>query len=86
MVDIKNNNAHEVNKNTGSAEYQITVFTDRIRRLNAHLLKNKKDYKTQRSLVNIVNKRRKMLNYYKKISSNEEYVAFLERIKKGKNG
>jgi small subunit ribosomal protein S15 len=54
-------------KNTGSTEGQIALFTHRINHLTSHLKQNKKDFSTQRSLINLVGKRRSLLNYlYKK--------------------
>ena len=54
-------------KDTGSPEGQIALFTFRIAHLTEHLKNNKKDYGTQRSLVALVSKRRKLLNYLIKI-------------------
>lgn len=53
-------------KNTGSAEGQVALFTHRINHLTAHLGKNKKDVNTQRSLINLVGKRKSLLDYLKK--------------------
>jgi small subunit ribosomal protein S15 len=53
-------------KDTGSAEGQIALFTDRINHLTEHLKKNKKDYNTERALVKLVGKRRALLNYLTK--------------------
>lgn len=52
--------------NTGSTEAQVALFTHRISHLTGHLQKNKKDYNTQRSLINLVGKRRSLLDYLKK--------------------
>ena len=54
-------------KDTGSPEGQIALFTLRIAHLTEHLKKNKKDFGTQRSLINLVGKRRKLLNYLMKV-------------------
>lgn len=54
-------------KDTGSPEGQIALFTFRIAHLTEHLKNNKKDYGTQRSLIALVSKRRKLLNYLIKI-------------------
>jgi len=48
---------------TGSAEGQIALFTFRIKHLTEHLKMNKKDRVTQRSLVRLVGKRRRLLDY-----------------------
>lgn len=52
-------------KNTGSAESQIALFTHRIDHLTGHLKNNKKDFGTQRALLNLVGKRRALLDYLK---------------------
>ena len=52
-------------KNTGSPESQIALFTYRINHLTQHLKKNKKDKATQRSLILMVGKRRRLLDYLK---------------------
>lgn len=53
--------------NTGSAEGQIAMFTYRIAHLTGHLKNNRKDYNTQRSLINLVGKRRRLLDYLIKV-------------------
>lgn len=53
-------------KNTGSAEGQIALFTERINHLTGHLKNNRKDYNTERSLVMLVGKRRSLLDYLTK--------------------
>ena len=53
-------------KNTGSAEGQIALFTHRINALTEHLKQNKKDFSTQRALLNLVGKRRSLLDYLHK--------------------
>jgi small subunit ribosomal protein S15 len=52
-------------KNTGSAESQVALFTHRIDHLTSHLKNNKKDFGTQRALLNLVGKRRALLDYLK---------------------
>ena len=54
-------------KETGSAESQIALFTTRINELTEHLKVNTKDHHTRRGLLRIVGKRRRLLDYlYKK--------------------
>ena len=53
------------NTDTGSSEGQIALFSYRINHLTEHLKSNKKDYSTERSLVIMVGKRRRLLNYLK---------------------
>ena len=53
------------NKDTGSPESQVALFSYRIAHLTEHLRGNKKDHNTQRSLLRLVGKRRKLLDYLK---------------------
>ena len=64
-------------KNTGSTEGQIALFTFRINHLTEHLKRNKKDFHTQKSLLDLVGKRRSFLTYYK----NKDIVKYRELIK-----
>lgn len=50
---------------TGSPEAQIALFTFRINHLTQHLKLNKKDFSTERALVMLVGKRRRLLDYLK---------------------
>ena len=66
--------------NTGLAESQIVMFTQRINHLTEHLKKNKKDYSTQRALLKLVGKRRQLLNYLTAIDINR-YRAIIKELK-----
>ena len=50
-------------QDTGKSEGQIALFMHRINHLTDHLKDNKKDFGTQRALLNLVGKRRKLLDY-----------------------
>ncbi len=50
-------------KDTGSAESQIAIFSTRINHLTEHLKRNRKDFNTQQALLKLVGKRRRLLNY-----------------------
>lgn len=52
---------------TGSAEVQIALLTERINHLNAHLQQNKHDNHSRRGLMKMVGERRGLLNYLQKI-------------------
>ena len=52
-------------KDTGSAEGQIALFTYRIQHLTELMKQNKKDQVSERALVGLVGKRRRMLDYLK---------------------
>ncbi|MBK7213245.1 MAG: 30S ribosomal protein S15 [Bacteroidales bacterium] len=64
---------------TGSAEGQIALFTFRIKHLTEHLKANRKDLATQRSLVRLVGKRRKLLDYLKK-KEIDRYRAIISKL------
>jgi len=64
---------------TGSAESQVALFTHRIKHLTEHLKKNKKDLSTKRSLINLVGKRKKMLDYLKR-QDIERYRAIIKKL------
>jgi len=53
------------NTDTGSPESQIALFSYRINHLTDHLKSNKKDYSTERALIKLVGKRRRLLDYLK---------------------
>jgi len=63
---------------TGSVEGQVALFTFRITNLTEHLKANRKDFVTERSLVLLVGKRRKLLSYLQKKDINR----YRELIKK----
>ncbi len=64
--------------NTGSVESQIAIFTERINHLTEHLKINKKDFATKRSLLMLVGKRRRFLNYLMK----KDIAAYRSLIEK----
>jgi small subunit ribosomal protein S15 len=66
-------------KDTGSAEGQIALFTYRISHLTEHMKKNRKDYTTQRRIQLLVGKRRSFLDYLKKKDINR-YRAIVKEL------
>ena len=66
-------------KDTGSAEGQIALFTTRINHLTNHLKKNRKDFNTERSLVKMVGKRKNLLNYLK-TKDFERYRSIIKKL------
>jgi len=60
---IETSKTHE--KDTGSPEVQISLFTEKIKKLTSHLKKNKKDNHSRRGLLKMVSKRKKLLSYLK---------------------
>ena len=65
---------------TGSAESQIALFTQRITNLTNHLKSHKKDFGTQRALLKLVGKRRRLLNYLKR-NDIERYRNIVKQLK-----
>jgi small subunit ribosomal protein S15 len=66
-------------KDTGSADYQIALMTQRIKHLTDHMNDHKKDFASRRGLLRLVARRRKLLDYLK--SKNEErYQSVLKGL------
>jgi small subunit ribosomal protein S15 len=65
-------------KNTGSTEAQIALFTYRIQKLSEHLNSFKKDHATRRSLLMMVGKRKRLLEYLHR----KDITKYRELIKK----
>lgn len=57
-------------KDSGSAESQIALYSYRIQNLTEQLKSNKKDQVSKRSLISLVGKRRRMLDYLKEVDIN----------------
>jgi len=64
---------------TGTSEAQIALFSYRISHLTEHLKKNKKDFSTQRALIKLVGKRRRLLDYLKR-KDIERYRAIIKSL------
>ena len=64
---------------TGSSECQIALFSTRISYLTEHLKVHRKDYATQRSLLKLVSKRRRLLDYLKNTDI-ERYRAIVKAL------
>ena len=66
-------------KDSGSAEVQVAILTERIRNLTEHLKVHKKDNHTRRGLMMLIGKRRGLLKYIKNRNI-EEYRALITRL------
>jgi len=51
---------------TGSTEVQVALLTERINQLTGHMVANRHDYHTQRSLLKLVGQRKRLLAYLSK--------------------
>jgi small subunit ribosomal protein S15 len=84
MIDVESRERitkeYQVNpKDTGSADLQVAILTERIRQLTDHLRVHKKDVHSRRGLINMVSKRRRLLKYL----TNEDvdrYQALIARL------
>ncbi len=65
--------------NTGSIEGQIALFTQRIQDISNHLQSNKKDHASRRSLLKLVGKRKRLLQYLSKHNL-EGYRALIQQL------
>ncbi len=64
---------------TGSPEVQVALLSERIAKLSDHLKAHKKDNHSRRGLLQMVNKRRRLLAYLKNKDA-ERYQALLEKV------
>jgi len=67
-------------KDTGSPQVQIAILTERINRLQEHLLAHQKDHHSRKGLLELVGKRRKHMNYLR-LHRKEEYEELTKALK-----
>jgi small subunit ribosomal protein S15 len=75
---IEDFRVHE--RDTGSADVQIALLTQRINQLTEHLQKNKKDHSSRRGLLKMVGQRRRLLDYLHNTDATR-YQALTKRLK-----
>lgn len=61
---------------TGSAEVQIALLSEQIKILTEHLKVNKKDHSSRLGLLKMVGKRKRLLNYLKRV----DYTSFTSLV------
>jgi small subunit ribosomal protein S15 len=66
-------------RDTGSPEVQVSLYTARIIYLTEHFKEHKKDVHSRRGLLTLVNKRRKLLRYLKRKES-ERYFSLIKKL------
>lgn len=64
---------------SGSAEVQVALLTERIKGLTAHMKTHQKDYHTRRGLLMLVGKRRRLLSYIKN-KDVENYRSLIKNL------
>ncbi len=67
-------------RDTGSADVQIALLTQRINHLTEHLQNNVKDHSSRRGLLMMVGQRRRLLDYLRTIDVNR-YQAVTKKLK-----
>ena len=77
-AEVIKEHAREAN-DTGSPEVQVAILTERINALTDHFKANHKDNHSRRGLLQMVNKRRSLLDYLKKIDG-ERYAALIAKL------
>ncbi|TVS12958.1 MAG: 30S ribosomal protein S15 [Planctomycetaceae bacterium] len=66
-------------QDTGSPEVQIAILTTRINNLTEHMRTHKKDYATRRGLLAMVSRRRRLLDYLRKLEP-QRYLNIIGRL------
>jgi small subunit ribosomal protein S15 len=66
-------------KDTGSADVQIALLTERIAHLTEHLKSHVKDHASRRGLLMLVARRRSLLDYLQR-TANDRYKAILAKL------
>ncbi len=67
-------------RDTGSADVQIALLTQRINQLTEHLQGNKKDHSSRRGLLVMVGQRRRLLDYLHSTDTNR-YISLTKKLK-----
>ena len=66
-------------KDTGSADVQIAILTERISEITEHLKRTPKDHNSRLSLLKLVGQRRKLLEYLNSTDT-ERYKSLIKRL------
>ncbi|MCH9627022.1 MAG: 30S ribosomal protein S15 [Chlamydiales bacterium] len=66
-------------KDTGSADVQIAILTERIAELTDHLKRSPKDHNSRLALLKLVGQRRKLLEYLNSTDT-ERYKNLIKRL------
>jgi small subunit ribosomal protein S15 len=64
---------------TGSPEVQIAILTTRVNSLTGHLQGHKRDFACRRGLLMLVSRRRRLLDYLKKVDP-QRYLDIIRRL------
>lgn len=73
-------NEYQVHEtDTGSADVQVAILTERINKLSGHLKGNKKDHASRRGLLKMIGQRKRLLAYITK-QDPDRYRALITRL------
>jgi small subunit ribosomal protein S15 len=73
-------NGYQVHEtDTGSADVQIAMLTERINRLSDHLKNNKKDHSSRRGLLKMIGQRKRLLTFLRQENA-ERYQSLIQRL------
>ena len=85
-MSIEKNKTIEIIKNfgsndndTGSADVQVAILTERIKNLTEHLKMHKKDFGSRRGLLSMVGQRRNLLQYIKN-KNEDRYTKLIKKL------
>ena len=80
MTDVQDIQALRMHaKDTGSADVQVALLTQRINQLTEHFKTHVKDHSSRRGLLLLVARRRKLLDYLKR-TANDRYKSVIEKL------
>lgn len=79
VTEINPKDFQRHDNDTGSAEYQVALLTQRIKHLTDHMGQHKKDFSSRRGLLRLVAQRRKLLDYLKG-QSEERYQTLIKGL------
>ncbi len=86
MMSIKKDKTIEIIKDfggnetdSGSADVQVAILTERIKNLTEHLKLHKKDFGSRRGLLSMVGQRRNLLKYIKN-KNEDEYLKLIKKL------
>ena len=73
-------NAHQTHStDTGSAEVQVAMLSERIKKLSSHLQKNNHDFSSRQGLLKMIGRRKRLLSYMRS-KSEQRYFDIIAKL------
>jgi small subunit ribosomal protein S15 len=73
-------NSHQTHAtDTGSAEVQVAMLSERINQLSSHLQSNNHDFSSRQGLLKMIGRRKRLLAYVRG-QSEQRYAALIEKL------